>query len=84
MYRKCWDDERKIAGGGLNVGKEKSRYLLCPAGSIKNNGITTLGSGGNKYKFWYSGADSGTNGVGILVRHELMENVIEKDRFNDP
>ena len=33
--------------------------------------------------FWYSSSNSGANGVGILLSHELVENVIEVDRFSD-
>ena len=43
----------------------------------KNRGSTTFGSGEEKYKFWYSGNNEGTNGVGVLLLEELLSNVIE-------
>lgn len=49
----------------------------------KSDSATTLGDGSQKYKFWYSSNPSGTNGVGILLRQELAENVIEVERFCD-
>ena len=49
----------------------------------KKSSTTTLGEGPDKYKFWYSSNSSGTNGVGILVRQELAENVIEVGRISD-
>ena len=49
----------------------------------KSDSTTTLGVGTQKYKFWYSSNLSGANGVGILMRQELAENVIEVERFCD-
>ena len=49
----------------------------------KGNGSTTLGTGDAKYKLWYSGNDYGTNGVGLLLHIDLVDNVIEVERFND-
>ena len=49
----------------------------------KNQGTTAFGSNEEKYKFWYSGNTVGTNGVGIPVRSELAERVLEVERYND-
>ena len=49
----------------------------------KRNSTTTLGEGSDSYKFWYSSSSSGTNGVGILVRRDLAEDVIEVERISD-
>ena len=49
----------------------------------RSNITTTLGEGSEKYKFWYSSNSSGINGVGILARKELADNVIGVERISD-
>ena len=49
----------------------------------KNQGTTAFGSNEEKYKFWYHGNKDGTNGVGILVRQELVERVLNVERYSD-
>lgn len=49
----------------------------------KNEGATTVGTGTDKYKFWYCGGPAGENGVGIFVKFDLVESVIEVVRFGD-
>ena len=49
----------------------------------RSNSTTTLGEGQEKYKFWYSSNPTSINGVGILVRKELADNVIEVVRTSD-
>ena len=34
----------------------------------KGGGATTIGSGEEKFKFWYNGCMAGGGGVGVLVR----------------
>ena len=36
-----------------------------------------------KYKFWWSGSEEGRNGVGIIVKEDLVEKVIEVKRLDD-
>ena len=36
-----------------------------------------------KYKFWWSGSEGRANGVGIMVRESLIEEVIDVKRFDD-
>ena len=48
----------------------------------KGEGATTIGSGEEKFKFWYSGCMAGGCGVGVLVRHELAGSVVEVERFS--
>ena len=43
----------------------------------------TIGDGEEKFKFWYSGNRVGPNGVGIFVKQNLAENVIEVNRCSD-
>ena len=49
----------------------------------KNQGNTAFGSNEEKYKLWYNGNKDGTNGVGILVRQELVERVLNVERYSD-
>ena len=49
----------------------------------KNQGTTAFGSNEEKYKFWYKGNAEGTNGVGLLVKQDLAERVLEVERFSD-
>ena len=49
----------------------------------KGAGSTTLSTGDCKYKLWYSGNEDGTGGVGILLVNDLVENVIEVERYSD-
>ena len=49
----------------------------------KNQGTTAFGSNEEKYKFWYNGNKDGTNGVGLLVRQELVERVLNVERYSD-
>ena len=35
------------------------------------------------YKFWWSGSEEGRNGVGIIVKKYLVEEVIEVKRLDD-
>ena len=46
-------------------------------------GSKTIGSDKERYKFWWSGNKMSQSGVGILVREEMVEDVIEIKRTND-
>ena len=48
----------------------------------KGGGATTIGSGEEKFKFWYSGCMEGGGGVGVRVRHELTGSIVEIERFS--
>ena len=51
---------------------------------VRYNGQGTRVYGDEEmYKFWWSGSESGRNGVGIMVREGLVEEVIEIKRMND-
>ena len=49
----------------------------------KNEGCSVIGDGEQKFKFWYKGNSEGTNGVGIMMKHDLAESVIEVRRYSD-
>ena len=36
-----------------------------------------------KYKLWWSRSEDGRNGVGIMVKEDLLEEVIEVKRLDD-
>jgi exonuclease III len=63
----------------------RRRVDICCIQEVRyrNQGSTTFGSNEQKYKFWYSGNKDGTNGVGILMKQELAEKVIEVERYSD-
>ena len=63
----------------------KRRIDICCLQEVRyrNHGCTTIGSNEEKYKFWYSGGPEKLNGVGIMMKAELVDNVIEVKRCND-
>ena len=62
----------------------RNAYICCVQEvRYKRYSTTTLGEGSVKYNFWYSSSSSDTNGVGILVRQELAEDVIEVEKISD-
>ena len=42
-----------------------------------------MGIKGRRYKFWWSGNSDGTGDVGVLVKEELCEKVMEVRRKSD-
>lgn len=48
----------------------------------KGAGARCVGPKGRRYKFWWQGGD-GTGGVGVLMKEELSEGVMEVRRKND-
>ena len=42
-----------------------------------------MGVKGRRYKLWWSGNSYGTGGVGVLVKEELCEKLVEVRRKND-
>ena len=64
--------------------KRRHADLCCVQEVRYKNGVsTTVGSGDEKYKLWYSGNEEGTGGVGIFLCEDLVQNVIEVVRFSD-
>lgn len=58
---------------------------MCCVQEVRWRGIGAryMGAQNRRYKMWWSGNDSGTGGVGILVKEELCEKVVEIHRTND-
>ena len=42
-----------------------------------------MGVKGRRYKLWWSGNSDGTRSVGVLVKEELCEKVVEVQRKSD-
>ena len=49
----------------------------------KNEGVKTIGSNDEKYKLWWAGNEQKTSGVGIMVKSDIIENVLEIKRCSD-
>ena len=49
----------------------------------KGQGARFVGTLGRRYKLWWSGNDVGFGGVGILVKEEISENVVEVRKKSD-
>ena len=43
----------------------------------RGQGAQFMGVKGRRYKLWWSGNSDGTGGVGVLVKEELCEKVVE-------
>ena len=42
-----------------------------------------MGMKGRKYKMWWSGKGDGVDGVGVVVKEELCDKVVEVRRVSD-
>ena len=64
---------------------ERRKIDICCIQEVRyrNEGSNVIGDAEQKYKFWYKGNPEGTNGVGILIKHELTDNVIDIARHCD-
>ena len=78
---------------GTLIGKKREvAYMLerrsadiCAVQEVryKGRGSTTITAADCKYKFYYSGNDSRTHGVGLFIRDVLMENVFSVEYYSD-
>ena len=50
---------------------------------LKGQGARMLGMKGRRYKLWWSGKGDGVGGVGVMVKEELREKVVEVRRVSD-
>ena len=83
--------------GTLNIGTLKSKSIeLCQLLSrrkvdicclqevrYRNEGTRYFGEGSERYKLLWKGNNEGTNGVGILVKDRLTENILSVERLSD-
>ena len=50
---------------------------------MRVQGARMLGMKGKRYKLWCSGKGDGLGGVGVVVKEELCEKVVEVRRVSD-
>ena len=78
---------RSISGRGTEVCEElrKRKVDVCCLQEVRwrGEGAHFIGVKGRKYKLWWCGNDDKTGGVGILVKEELCEKVVEVRRRCD-
>ena len=48
----------------------------------KNEGVKRLRGGDFKYKLYWKGEETGCGGVGLMVKHDLVESVMEVRRVS--
>ena len=76
-----------LFGRGVEVCEElrKKKVDACGLKEVrwKNDGTRFLGIFGQSFKLWWSGNSSGIGGVGILVKKELCEKVVDIRRKSD-
>ena len=63
------------------LGRRKVDICAVQEVRYKKEGTRMYGSGDERYKFWWRGGSEGNNGVGIMVKEEWIENVIEVVRW---
>ncbi|ESO01830.1 hypothetical protein HELRODRAFT_161001 [Helobdella robusta] len=72
-----------LTGRSLEVVEELQRRMVDVAAlqeiRWKGEGTRFVGAKGGRYKLWWKG-DDGTRGVGVMVREELVEKVLEVRR----
>ena len=87
MLKVCTLNVGSLIGRGREVAAllAKRKIDICCLQEVryKNQGCTSIGSNDEKYKLWYSGGPDKLNGVGIMMKAELADNVIEVERYDD-
>ena len=63
--------------------KRKMDVCCLQEGRWRGEGARFFGVKGRRYKLWWCGNDDKTGGVGILVKEELCENVVDVRRRCD-
>ena len=76
-----------MSGRGTEVCEElrKTRMDVCSLQEVgwRGQGAWFLGMKGRRYKLQWSGNSDGTGGVGVLVKEELCEKVVEVRRRSE-
>ena len=76
-----------MSGRGTEVCEElrKRRMDVCCLQEVRwrGQGAWFMVVKGRRYKLWWSGNSDGTGGVGVLVKEELCEKVVEVRRKSD-
>ena len=63
----------------------KRRVDVCCIQEVrwKDQEAHFVGTSGRRYKLWWSGNNAGFGGVGILVKEQICESVVEVRRKSD-
>ena len=69
----------------LCEGMRKRRMNACCLQEVRwrEQGVRFVGVKGRRYKLWWSGNSDGMEAVGVLVKEELCEKVVEVQRKRD-
>ena len=65
------------------LGRRKIFICCIQEVRYRNEGTTTIGTEDEKKNLWYSGNNAASGGVGILVRQDMVQNVVEVERHSD-
>ena len=79
----CRWSERK--GGEVCEELRKRMIDVCCLQAVRwrGQGASMLGMKGRRYKPWLSGIGDGVGGVGVMVKEELCEKMVEVIRVSD-
>ena len=76
-----------MSARGTEVSEElrKRKMDVCCLQEVRWRGqrVRFMGVKGRRYKLWWSGNGDGTGGVGVLVKEELCEKVVEVQKKSD-
>jgi len=72
-----------LTGKSIELVKALHRCKISIACIQKTKWVGAKAKGINGYKLWYSGFKRATNGVGILIKKDLAEQVVEVKRKSD-
>ena len=78
LYVLCQIESR----GVVDMFERRRLYIRCLHEVRYRDQGTRVYGGKEKYKFWWSGSEEGRNGVEIMVKEDLVEEVIELKRLD--
>ena len=79
-YLKYKDNDWKGKRAGRHDEAKECRYTVPTGKKWKGSKLRNIGGG---CKLFYNGADGRKNGIGIVVREDLVESVLEVNRVSD-
>ena len=87
VVKVCTVNVGSLVGRGREVVEMLARRNIdvCCLQEVRYKGAGTrsIGTNEEKFKLWYAGNENKTNGVGIMVKHDIVENVLEIKRSSD-
>ena len=76
-----------LSGSDGDVGEEVRKRMtdVCSLQEVRwrGQGVRMLGVKGRRYKLWWSGIVDGVGGVGVMVKEELCEKVVDIRRVGE-